>query len=99
MTRKVTDFWGGYSNGAVSNPHKKLASAIIMMAIHDKRRYRVDVVSFFQSDYFETLADLALIDPDVVREKLHIPELPVTFTPRGKFTRQRTKLPPNDAGP
>ncbi len=58
----------------VDDPHKALATAIIMQAIHDKRKRRAEVISFFQSDWFELLADLALVDPGLIRVKLSIPK-------------------------
>ena len=56
----------------LDDPHKALATAIIMQAIHERRQKRPEVFSFFQSDWFELLADLAMIDPDAAREKLNI---------------------------
>jgi hypothetical protein len=57
----------------IDSPHKALSTAVILQAIHDKRRQRPAINAFFQSDWFETLADLAMINPDVVRKKLKIP--------------------------
>jgi hypothetical protein len=79
MSIKCTTYKGKYSHGVVINPHKALASAIIMAAIHDRRESRAEVLSFFQGEWFETVAELAMLDPDVVREKLKIPKAPVKW--------------------
>jgi hypothetical protein len=55
-------------------PYKCLATAVIMQAIKDKRLHRAEVTRFFQSDLFELYADLARVNPDIVRAQLHIPE-------------------------
>jgi hypothetical protein len=62
------------ARGMVADPHRALASAIIMSAIKERRNNKGRFVSFFQCEWFDLLSELALLDPDVVREKLGIPE-------------------------
>lgn len=55
------------------NPRVYLARAVIKFAIRDWKRKnapRHELLLFFRSAWFEDLADLAGIDPDVVRERL-----------------------------
>lgn len=58
----------------VDEPYKALATAVIMQAIRDRRnpKLRAEVYYFFKSAWFEDICDLARVNPDVVREKLHI---------------------------
>lgn len=60
------------------SPFKSLASAIIYYAVIDYKRgpykIRQDCREFFQSEYFELLADAALLNPIAVREALKIRE-------------------------
>jgi hypothetical protein len=62
------------ARGMVADPHRALASAVIMSAIHEKRNNRTQYLSFMRSEWFDMLAEIAGIDPDVAREKLGIPE-------------------------
>jgi hypothetical protein len=62
-----------HSYSYIDDPHKALATAVIMNAIHDRRRKRAEITLFFQSDWFEVLAELAMIDPYVARQELGVP--------------------------
>jgi hypothetical protein len=68
----------------VDNPAKALATAILMQAIkeHHNPKKRDEVNNFFRSDWFEDVCDLAMVNPDVVRKKLHIIILPNTARTR-----------------
>lgn len=53
------------------DPYSKIAVAVIEQALKD--RYRMfDVLEFFRSPWFETLADLVGINPVAARERLGI---------------------------
>lgn len=58
----------------INDPYKALATAVLIQAIKDRRnpKLRQEVYEFFQSAWFEDVCDLARVNPDVVREKLHI---------------------------
>ena len=68
----------------IDDPYKALATAILMQAIKDRRnpKLRSEVFEFFQSAWFEDVCDLARVNPDVVREKLHIVAAPNTASTR-----------------
>ncbi len=60
-------------NRRIDDPFKALATAILMQAIAERRIDRPKFISFVQSNWFDTLCDLARINPDAAREALHIP--------------------------
>ncbi|MGB4461485.1 MAG: hypothetical protein WBI77_03650 [Tepidanaerobacteraceae bacterium] len=56
--------------------YKKLAAAIIRLAAEDvlmlpeRHAYRINAEEFFESEWFNELADLIDLDPDCLRDKL-----------------------------
>lgn len=57
------------------NPYVYLARSVIKFAVRDYKRRnssKVELLKFFRSAWFEDLADLAGVNPEVVRERLGI---------------------------
>jgi hypothetical protein len=54
-------------------PYKHLAAAIILQAYRDRNapEYRYEIMQFFSGEWFEELAGLINLDPDLIREKLN----------------------------
>ena len=67
----------------MKDPWRELAAAIIKQAIDDWKKFkltgqRVELIEFFNSGWFEGLAELSCTDAVFIREKLKIPEKEVS---------------------
>jgi hypothetical protein len=58
----------------IDNPAKALATSILVHAIKERKKpaKRQEVNDFFADDWFEDVCDLAMVNPDVVRQKLGV---------------------------
>jgi len=74
----------------IDNPAKALATSILVHAIKERKNpaKRQEVNDFFADDWFEDVCDLAMVNPDVVRQKLGV-----------VAKRRRTLLAPDAATP
>jgi hypothetical protein len=55
-------------------PYKQLAAAIILQAYRDRYtpEHRYEVLQFFCGDWFEELAGLINLNPEIIRQKLNL---------------------------